>query len=54
MGAVEFLAIAGYGLSLLNWSWITLEVVKFSLIALAIISYNIIAGLLSYDGSKSK
>jgi len=50
----EVLGLAIFGLTLLDWSWFTQRVVLIALVILGIVLYNIIAGMLIYNGSKKK
>ncbi len=54
MGAVEVLALAGFGLTLVDWTWLTAKLVLSIGIILAIVLYNVIAGILVWFGSERK
>ena len=54
MGGIEVLALGIFGLTLLNWAWVTTQVIFASMISLAVVLYNVIAGILIWFGSKGK
>ena len=51
MGLLEVVAITIFGLTLLNWSWITERVVFGGMIILAVVLYNGLAITLILNGS---
>lgn len=52
MGAVEVLALAGFGLTLVDWTWLNARLVFSIGIISAIVLYNVIASILIWFGSE--
>ncbi len=51
---IEVLGLGIFGLTLLNWNWITEKVVLYSFIGIAVILYNFLAGMFILNGSKKE
>ena len=51
MGLFELLALGIYGLTILNWTWLTEKVVLMAVTISAIVLYNALAIILILNGS---
>lgn len=54
MAAAEFLALAIYGATLLDWSWLTIERATAGMLVVLVTLYNGLAILLVWNGSKNQ
>lgn len=54
MFIIEVLGISIYCLTLLDWKWVTEKVILTVFIITAILLYNVLAGILIFNGSKNK
>ena len=54
MGLFELLGLTIFGLTLVNWSWLTERMLLIIFIVFAIVIYNFLAGMLIWNGSMKK
>lgn len=54
MIGVEILGAAIFGLTLIDWTWITSQVVLIALIVFFAVAYNILAVMFVLNGSKNE
>ena len=54
MGGLELLGLTIFGLTLMDWSWLTIKNAFLILAVLGIVLYNALAVVLIWNGSKVK